>query len=68
MVGYWQHYLALVDAASPHLNASGQTEWLDRLDVEHDNLSVAMAQSLAHGEATASLRLATGLRYFPFSL
>jgi predicted ATPase/DNA-binding SARP family transcriptional activator len=47
---YWQR---LMDAA-----------WLDRLELEHDNIRAAFAYAEAVGDADRELRLATGLRYF----
>ena len=40
------HYLALAEEAAPHLLAHDQADWLKRLDVEHDNLRVALDRLL----------------------
>ena len=42
----WRHLrwcAALAAEAAPHLVASGQREWFDRLTAEHDNVRAAMA-------------------------
>lgn len=39
-------FLTLAETAEPHLQAARSAEWLDRLEVEHDNLRVAFAWSL----------------------
>ena len=51
-------YLALVEAAAPHMPGGGQRAWLDRLTAEHDNLRAAVAWMLEHGETELALRFA----------
>lgn len=58
------HYLALAEAAAPHLIGHGQTEWLDRLELEFDNLRAAISTSLQDDDATTALRLGRALCYF----
>ncbi|MGC1287569.1 MAG: hypothetical protein WA895_31995, partial [Streptosporangiaceae bacterium] len=58
------HYLALARAAAPRLVARDQPEWLDRLDLELDNLRAAIAFSLRRADATAGIGLAASLRIF----
>jgi predicted ATPase/DNA-binding SARP family transcriptional activator len=58
------HYLALAETAAPHLIGHGQTEWLDRLDLEVDNLRAAIAFSLEDPEPAPALRLGRALCYF----
>jgi predicted ATPase/DNA-binding SARP family transcriptional activator len=58
------HYLALAEQGEPHLTGRDQAAWLDRLEMEHDNLCAAVESSLAHGDATTSLRLAAALVWF----
>jgi predicted ATPase/class 3 adenylate cyclase len=58
------HYLALARAAAPRLVARDQPEWLDRLDLELDNLRAAIAFSLLRADATAGIGLAASLRIF----
>ncbi len=58
------HYLALARAAAPRLIARDQAEWLDRLDLELDNVRAAIAFSLRRGDAAAGIGLAASLRTF----
>ena len=58
------HYLALAEAAAPHLIGHGQTEWLDRLELEFDNLRAAISYSLQDHDPAAGLRLGRALCYF----
>ena len=62
------HYLALVETAGPQLRGWDAAVWLDRLEVEFDNIRAALAFSVTdpHG-AEPGLRLAAGLRTFVFS-
>ena len=57
------HFLALAEQAEPHLRGSPK-EWLDRLDVEHDNLRAAFDQLEAAGDTQLVLRLAGALAEF----
>jgi predicted ATPase len=72
-VAYEQHcgyFLALAEAAEPHLKGSQQIEWFDRLEHDHDNLRAALEWSLmsagdpARGSGVLALRLATALGSF----
>jgi predicted ATPase/DNA-binding SARP family transcriptional activator len=58
------HYLALAEAADPHLNGPGLEEWSDRLELEHGNLRAAIGFALGSGEAQTALRIAGALRRF----
>lgn len=59
------HYLALVETAKAELHGAGQLGWLDRLEVEFDNIRAALAFSVADpGSAQPGLRLAVALRWF----
>ncbi|HEY3228045.1 MAG TPA: tetratricopeptide repeat protein, partial [Roseiflexaceae bacterium] len=66
------YYLALAEAAEPHLRGAEQIVWLDRLEVEHDNLRAALTWAHDHGAvdsssiagAEAELRLAGALFWF----
>jgi predicted ATPase len=42
-------FLALVDAASPHLTGAEQATWLARLDAELDNLRAVLDRFIQHG-------------------
>ena len=58
------HYLALAEAAAPQLVARDQAGWLDRLDLELDNLRAAIAFSLKQPDPAPGIRLVTALRMF----
>jgi predicted ATPase len=60
------YYLALVEAAEPHLLDSQQLVWLDRLERELDNLRaiLQMATTGREEEVELVLRLASALRFF----
>src|SRR5262249_58445138 len=61
-------FLALAEAAEPQLECAGQQAWLDRLEVEHDNLRAALAwsQAVVPSEHSGELgaRLAASLYWF----
>ncbi len=57
-------FLALAEEAAPKLFGAEQRAWLNRLEVEHDNLRVAQDWFVQHANAMAALRLAVALRYF----
>ena len=56
-------YLALAEEAQPHLRQSS-TEWLDRVETEHDNLRAALDWLEAAGETELGARLAAALWSF----
>ncbi|HKR97947.1 MAG TPA: BTAD domain-containing putative transcriptional regulator, partial [Candidatus Dormibacteraeota bacterium] len=58
------HYLALAETAAPHLIGHGQIEWLDRLQLEFDNLRAAISYSARDPDPSAGLRLGRALCYF----
>ena len=59
------HYLNMVETADAHLRGPDEAAWLDRLEVEFDNIRVALAFSVGQSEKGESgLRLAAGLRWF----
>jgi predicted ATPase/class 3 adenylate cyclase len=58
------HYLALAESAAPQLVANDQAEWLDRLDLELDNLRAAIAFSLQQADLAPGIRLVASLRIF----
>ncbi|WP_309721132.1 tetratricopeptide repeat protein [Armatimonas sp.] len=49
------HFLALGESAEPLLTGADQMLWLDRLELEHDNLRAALEWS---GDSSSCLRLA----------
>jgi predicted ATPase len=50
-------FVALSEAAEPHLVGSEQEAWLDRLDAESENLRAAVDWSLANGHEEIALRI-----------
>ena len=59
------HYLDLVETTDTHLRGPDEAVWLDRLEVEFDNIRAALAFSVADPDsAEPGLRLAAGLRWF----
>jgi predicted ATPase/DNA-binding XRE family transcriptional regulator len=59
------HYLALSEAAEPHLVRSGHQDWFRRLDVDRGNLRRGMAWTIDHGETVLALRYSVALwRYW----
>jgi predicted ATPase len=59
-----QWYLALAEEAEAPLKAAGQQRWLDRLELDHDNLRAALDPDGPGREAEVSLRLAAALGHF----
>lgn len=55
------YFLEFAQHAAPYLRGSQQTEWLSRLDRDHDNLRAALRFYLNHGNVDESLRLAGAL-------
>ena len=58
-----EFHLEWAEGAAPHLRGSEQQEWLDRLEVEHDNLRAAVAWAL-DTDAEAVVRFVAAL--WPF--
>jgi predicted ATPase/DNA-binding CsgD family transcriptional regulator len=56
--------LALAEAAEPQLQGPAQTEWLERLTAEHDNLREALAFALEGGSGDAAERFGAALWWF----
>ena len=53
-------YLAVAEQIAPHLEAAGQSTWLDALDAEAANLAAALDQA-ADGDGERTLRLCAAL-------
>jgi predicted ATPase/DNA-binding XRE family transcriptional regulator len=51
-------YLALAERAAPALTGADQAVWLDRLEIEHDNIRAAMTAALEDEDAGMAVRLA----------
>jgi predicted ATPase/class 3 adenylate cyclase/Tfp pilus assembly protein PilF len=59
-----EFFLKLAEEAEPQLSGAHQTMWLDRLEIEHDNLRSAMEWANEHDQAELGLRLAAALWRF----
>jgi predicted ATPase/DNA-binding SARP family transcriptional activator/DNA-binding CsgD family transcriptional regulator len=57
-------FLALAEDAEPKLQGPEDVEWLERLEVEHDNMRAALSWALQRGEDEVALRLAGALGWF----
>jgi tetratricopeptide (TPR) repeat protein len=57
-------YLALVEEAEVALRGAGLTEWLEKLDAEHDNIRAALGWALETGEAEIAIRMSSALWHF----
>ena len=57
-------FLALSEDAEPGLRGPQDTEWLQRLEAEHDNLRAALSWTLESEEAELGLRLGGALGTF----
>ena len=64
--GHFAYFLSLAEEAhTESTHGSDQQRWLDRVEVEHDNLRLALAFSNAGGvEVTDRLRLASAVCWF----
>ncbi|HLZ29428.1 MAG TPA: tetratricopeptide repeat protein [Chloroflexota bacterium] len=61
-------FLDLAERAEPEQRSAEQTLWLDRLEMEHENLTAALEFSRTESDgAEAGLRLAAALRWFWFA-
>jgi len=58
------YYLALADEASPKLKGAEQSQWLQRLEEEHENLRAALEWSLVEAGSKGGLRLCGALQRF----
>jgi predicted ATPase/DNA-binding CsgD family transcriptional regulator len=58
------HFLAVVEAAEPHLRGPDQGRWFDRLAIDHPNLRQALAWLRTQGDLARAMRLAIALGRF----
>jgi tetratricopeptide (TPR) repeat protein len=58
------YYLRVAEEAEPHLFGVWQQDWKNRLELDHDNLRVALAWSLESNQIEAGLKLAGALAWF----
>src|SRR5437667_6112034 len=59
-----QAFIALAQQAQPHVFGSRRKEWLDRLEMEDDNLRAALDWTLATGDAKNAMLLSACLWRF----
>lgn len=59
-----RYYLRLVEEAEQELTGSNQVVWLERLELEHDNLRAALSWAQVSEEAEVMLRLSGALWRF----
>jgi predicted ATPase/class 3 adenylate cyclase len=57
-------FMAFAEQVEPKLRGPEQMQWLDRLDLEHDNLRAALEWSLGEGRVEKGLRLGAALAWF----
>lgn len=57
-------FLALAVQASPGLNGTAMGTWLERLEIEHDNLRAALRWSLEQEQITAGLQIGASIYLF----
>jgi len=57
-------FLTLAEEAEPRLRGPEDMEWLERLEIEHDNMRAALAWTLEREEAELAARLAGALMLF----
>jgi tetratricopeptide (TPR) repeat protein len=61
-----QYFLTLAEVAFPELRGPEQLEWLERLEVKHDNMRAALSWASQRKEAQMALRLGGALWLFWF--
>jgi predicted ATPase/DNA-binding XRE family transcriptional regulator len=59
-----EHFLALAEAAEPHLTTSGHSAWIQRLATEVDNLRVALNWVVTSRDAAMAQRFTAALWMF----
>jgi len=58
------YFIALAERAEPELTGAEPKLWLDRLELDHDNIRAAIERALQNGEAENVLRLAGAIWRF----
>src|SRR4030095_3344687 len=58
---HFNYYLRVAEEVEPHLFRAGQQDWKNRLELDHDNLRVALAWSLESNQIEAGGELAGGV-------
>jgi tetratricopeptide (TPR) repeat protein len=58
------YYLRVAEEAEPYLFRAGQQDWKNQLELDHDNLRVALAWSLESNQIEAGLKMAGALAWF----
>jgi tetratricopeptide (TPR) repeat protein len=58
------YYLRVAEEAEPYLLGARQQDWKNRLELDHDNLRVALAWSLESNQIEAGLKMAGALAWF----
>jgi predicted ATPase len=59
-----EYFTALAEQAEPGLQEADQESWLERLDLEHDNIRAALSWAIRHEEVELALRLGGALQSF----
>jgi predicted ATPase/DNA-binding SARP family transcriptional activator/tetratricopeptide (TPR) repeat protein len=57
-------FCRLSATAEPHLRRAEQVEWLEKLDVDHDNLHAAVRAAVTSGASVQAVRLAANLGWY----
>ncbi len=58
------YFRDLAETAEPHLTAPDQAQWLDLIEMEHDNYRLALSWAAEHGEAEIGLRTGAAIWRF----
>ena len=59
-----RHYLRMAEESEERLRGREQIDWLARLDLEHDNMRIALRWSGSQDDPTLQMHLAGALSYF----
>ena len=62
--GHLTYFRTLGEEAEPHLRDSEQRVWLRRVELDHDNITAALAWSARNGDAESGLRLASAISWY----